>query len=209
MQGIIIENISNLYKIESEKKVYEATARGKFKKDEITPVVGDYVEIQITDEEKNKAVIEKIQDRKVYIKRPKIANITQIILVVSSKNPKPDLYMLDKQLAFAEFLDILPIIVLNKVDLDDNNNFKEIKKIYEKIGYKVITTNAKQKEGIKELMQVLRNNINAFSGNSGVGKSSLINAIFDTNMTQEGEISNRNKRGKNTTTSIKLYEIDI
>ena len=82
MQGIIIENISNLYKIESEKKVYEATARGKFKKDEITPVVGDYVEIQITDEEKNKAVIEKIQDRKVYIKRPKIANITQIILVV-------------------------------------------------------------------------------------------------------------------------------
>ena len=208
MQGIIIENISNLYKIESEKKVYEATARGKFKKDEITPVVGDYVEIQITDEEKNKAVIEKIQDRKVYIKRPKIANITQIILVVSSKNPKPDLYMLDKQLAFAEFLDILPIIVLNKVDLDDNNNFKEIKNIYEKIGYKVITTNAKQKEGIKELMQVLRNNINAFSGNSGVGKSSLINAIFDTNMTQEGEISNRNKRGKNTTTSIKLYEID-
>ena len=209
MQGLIVENVSNIYKVKTESNdIFEATARGKFKKDEITPVVGDYVEIQITDEEKNKAVIEKIQDRKVYIKRPKIANITQIILVVSSKNPKPDLYMLDKQLAFAEFLDILPIIVLNKVDLDDNNNFKEIKKIYEKIGYKVITTNAKQKEGIKELMQVLKNNINAFSGNSGVGKSSLINAIFDTNMTQEGEISNRNKRGKNTTTSIKLYEID-
>ena len=209
MQGLIVENVSNIYKVKTESNdIFESTARGKFKKDEIIPIVGDYVEIQITDEEKNKAVIEKIQDRKVYIKRPKIANITQIILVVSSKNPKPDLYMLDKQLAFAEFLDILPIIVLNKVDLDDNNNFKEIKKIYEKIGYKVITTNAKQKEGIKELMQVLRNNINAFSGNSGVGKSSLINAIFDTNMTQEGEISNRNKRGKNTTTSIKLYEID-
>lgn len=208
MQGIIIENISNLYKIESGKKVYEATARGKLKKDEITPVVGDYVEIQITDEEKNKAVIEKIQNRKVYIKRPKIANITQIILVVSSKDPKPDLYMLDKQLAFAEFLDILPIIVLNKVDLDDTYSFNEIKKIYEKIGYKVIVTNAKQKEGIKELMQVLKNNINVFSGNSGVGKSTLINAIFDNNITQEGEISNRNKRGKNTTTSIKLYEID-
>ena len=209
MQGLIVENVSNIYKVKTESNdIFESTARGKFKKDEIIPIVGDYVEIQITDEEKNKAVIEKIQDRKVYIKRPKIANITQIILVVSSKNPKPDLYMLDKQLAFAEFLDILPIIVLNKVDLDDNNNFKEIKKIYEKIGYKVITTNAKQKEGIKELMQVLRNNINAFSGNSGVGKYSLINAIFDTNMTQEGEISNRNKRGKNTTTSIKLYEID-
>ena len=185
MKGLIVENVSNIYKVKTESNdIFQSTARGKLKKDEIIPIVGDYVEIQITDEEKNKAVIEKIQDRKVYIKRPKIANITQIILVVSSKNPKPDLYMLDKQLAFAEFLDILPIIVLNKVDLDDNNNFKEIKKIYEKIGYKVITTNAKQKEGIKELMQMLRNNINAFSGNSGVGKSSLINAIFDTNMTQ-------------------------
>ena len=209
MQGLIVENVSNIYKIKTENNtIYEATARGKFKKDEIIPVVGDYVEIQITDEEKNKAVIEKIQDRKVYIKRPKIANITQIILVVSSKDPKPDLYMLDKQLAFAEFLDILPIIVLNKVDLDETYSFNEIKKIYEKIGYKVIVTNAKQKEGIKELMQELKNNINAFSGNSGVGKSTLINAIFNTNMTQEGEISNRNKRGKNTTTSIKLYEID-
>lgn len=209
MQGLIVENISNIYKVKTENNtIFEATARGKLKKDEITPVVGDYVEIQITDEEKNKAVIEKIQDRKVYIKRPKIANVTQIILVVSSKNPKPDLYMLDKQLVFAEFLDILPIIVLNKVDLDDKYSFKEIKKVYEKIGYKVIITNAKQKEGIKELMQELKNNINAFSGNSGVGKSTLINAIFDTNMTQEGEISNRNKRGKNTTTSIKLYEID-
>lgn len=208
MHGIIIENISNLYRIKAENKIYEATARGKFKQNEITPVVGDNVEIEILDEENRKAVIEEIGERKVYIKRPKLSNITQIIFVVSSKDPKPDLLMLDKQLAFAEFLKINSVIVLNKTDLDKKEAFKEIKKIYEKIGYKVIITDAKNKQGIEELKAEMKNNINAFSGNSGVGKSTLINGIFDKDITEEGEISKRNKRGKNTTTSIKLYEID-
>lgn len=208
MHGIIIENISNLYRIKAENKIYEATARGKFKQNEITPVVGDNVEFEILDEENRKAVIEEIGERKVYIKRPKLANITQIIFVVSSKDPKPDLLMLDKQLAFAEFLKINSVIVLNKTDLDKKEAFKEIKKIYEKIGYKVIITDAKNKQGIEELKAEMKNNINAFSGNSGVGKSTLINGIFDKDITEEGEISKRNKRGKNTTTSIKLYEID-
>ncbi|MBS6252220.1 MAG: ribosome small subunit-dependent GTPase A [Clostridia bacterium] len=208
MQGIIIENISNLYRIKAENKIYEATARGKFKQNEITPVVGDNVEFEILDEENRKAVIEEIGERKVYIKRPKLANITQIIFVVSSKDPKPDLLMLDKQLAFAEFLKINSVIVLNKTDLDKKEAFKEIKKIYEKIGYKVIITDAKNKQGIEDLKAEMKNNINAFSGNSGVGKSTLINGIFDKDITEEGEISKRNKRGKNTTTSIKLYEID-
>ena len=208
MHGIIIENISNLYRIKAENKIYEATARGKFKQNEITPVVGDNVEIKILDEENRKAVIEEIRERKVYIKRPKLANITQIIFVVSSKDHKPDLLMLDKQLAFAEFLKINSVIVLNKTDLDKKEEFKEIKQIYEKIGYKVIITDAKKKQGIEELKAEMKNNINAFSGNSGVGKSTLINGIFDKDITEEGEISKRNKRGKNTTTSIKLYEID-
>lgn len=208
MHGIIIENISNLYRIKAESKIYEATARGKFKQNEITPVVGDNVEFEILDEENRKAVIEEIRERKVYIKRPKLANITQIIFVVSSKDPKPDLLMLDKQLAFAEFLKINSVIVLNKTDLDKKEEFKEIKQIYEKIGYKVIITDAKKKQEIEELKVEMKNNINAFSGNSGVGKSTLINGIFDKDITEEGEISKRNKRGKNTTTSIKLYEID-
>lgn len=208
MRGIIIENISNLYKIKAQNKIYEAIARGKFKQNEITPVVGDNVEIEILDEENKKAVIEEIGERKVYIKRPKLANITQIIFVVSSKDPKPDLLMLDKQLAFAEFLKINSVIVLNKTDLDKKEEFKQIKQIYEKIGYKVIITDAKKKQGIEELKAEMKNNINAFSGNSGVGKSTLINGIFDKDITEEGEISKRNKRGKNTTTSIKLYEID-
>ena len=212
MQGLIIENISNLYKIKVQNKIYEANARGKFKKEEITPVVGDKVEIQILDEENKKAVIEKIEPRTTYIKRPKMSNITQLILVVSSKNPKPDLLLLDKQLAFAEYLEIKPIIVLNKTDLDKKKEFEKIKEIYQNIGYTVIETIAKEQEnnlsGIQELKKYLKGNINAFSGNSGVGKSTLINAIFKDTITQEGEISQRNKKGKNTTTSTKLYEID-
>ena len=208
MQGLIVENISNLYKVKTDDKIYETTARGKFKKDEISPVVGDFVNITVTDEEKNIAVIERIEERKVYIKRPKLANITQIIFVVSSKDPKPDLLMLDKQLAFAEYIGVKAIIVLNKTDLDKKQEFENIKKIYSEIGYNIILTNAKQRKGIEELKEMLKNNVNAFSGNSGVGKSTLINGIFNKDVTQEGEISKRNKRGKNTTTSVKLYEID-
>ena len=196
MQGLIIENIANLYKIKTENKIYEANARGKLKQEKISPLVGDNVEIQIIDEENSKAVIEKILPRTTYIKRPKMSNITQLILVVSSKNPKPDLLLLDKQLAFSEYLGIKPIIVLNKTDLDKKEEFEQIKQVYERIGYKVIKTVAKGEQGIQELHEVLKNNINAFSGNSGVGKSTLTNAIFQTCIAQEGDISQRNQRGK-------------
>ena len=208
MRGLIIENIANLYKVKAEEKIYETTARGKLKKEEITPVVGDFVEITVTDESNKKAVIEQIKERKVYIKRPKLANITQIVFVVSSKYPKPDLLMLDKQLAFAEFVGVNSIIVLNKTDLDQKEEFKLIREVYSNIGYTVILTDAKQRMGIDVLKQKLKNQVNAFSGNSGVGKSTLINAIFDKDITQEGEISKKNRRGKNTTTAVKLYEID-
>lgn len=208
MQGVIVENISNIYNVELNGKIYETTARGKFKNNEISPVVGDIVEIEIIDEQNKKAVITKIKDRNVFVKRPKLSNVTQIILVVSINNPKPDLLLLDKQLAFAEFLGINAIIVLNKIDLDKQNTYKEIKNIYEKIGYSVIETNAKDKKGIDELNKKLLNNISAFSGNSGVGKSTLINDIFDLDITKEGEISKKSKRGKNTTTSVKLYKIN-
>ena len=208
MRGLIVENISNLYQVKVENEIYETTARGKFKKEEITPVVGDMVDITVTDEKEKKAVIEKIYERKVYIKRPKLANITQLIFVLSSKEPKPDLLMLDKQLAFAEFLNIKSVIILNKIDLDKKHEFAQIENTYKKIGYKVLQTNAKEKIGIEELKKVIQNEVNAFSGNSGVGKSTLINGIFKEDITQEGEISKKNKRGKNTTTAIKMYEIE-
>ena len=205
MQGLIIGNISNLYKVKCNSEVYEAVARGKFKKDdELKPVVGDMVEIDVI-EAKN-AVINKILERKTYIKRPKIANISQIVFVVSTKNPKPDLLMLDKQICYAESLNIEPIIVLNKIDLSDI--YKGIENTYRKVGYKVILTNAKTKEGISKLKRELKDKISAFSGNSGVGKSTIINALFNEEMAREGEISSKNKKGKNTTTDVKLYELE-
>lgn len=208
MKGTIIENTSNLYKIACENgEIYEANARGKLKQEDIKPVVGDKVEFTKLEEE-GKAVIEKIEKREVYIKRPKMANINQIIFVVSCKNPKPDLLMLDKSLVFAEYIGTKVIIVLNKTDLDKKDEFKNIKKIYKKIGYEIIETTANQGIGIDELIKKLKNNISAFSGNSGVGKSTLINAIFKNEITQEGEISKKNKRGKNTTTATKLYQIE-
>ena len=124
---------------------------------------------------------------------------------MSAKHPKPDLLMLDKQLAYAEFLNIEPVIIINKIDLAD---CEQIKELYTKVGYKTIITSAKEKIGIDDVKQVLKNKTSVFSGNSGVGKSSIINAIFGTNKTEEGEVSKKNKKGKNTTTDIKLYEIE-
>ena len=206
MEGLIIGNISNTYKIKTERKIYNSFARGKFKNEEIVPLVGDKVEIQITDEEKSEAVIEKILPRKNELKRPKVSNIEQVVFIISIKNPKPDLLMLDKQLAYVENLKIEPVIVINKIDLDEN--YKKIQELYTKIGYKVIATSAKQNIGISELKKELKNKISVFSGNSGVGKSSIINALFEEDKTQEGEVSKKNKKGKNTTTDTKLYELE-
>ncbi len=206
MQGKIIGNISNKYKIETNQGEYEAYARGKLKKEEITPLVGDKVEIEITDENKKEAIIEKIEERKNELKRPKIANIDQIIFIISAKHPKPDLLMLDKQLAYVESKKIEPIIIINKIDLDDK--YQEIEKVYKDIGYQVITTSAKQQIGIEKIREVLRNKTSVLSGNSGVGKSSITNSIFNIEKTQEGEISQKNKKGKNTTTDTKIYKVE-
>ena len=202
-EGLVISNISNLYIVESKKEIYECAPRGKLKKDDISPLVGDIVDIDILNSEDKKGIIENI-----YLKRPKMSNITQIIFVVSLKMPNPDLLMLDKQLAYSEYLKIKPIIVLNKIDLASKDEIDNIKQIYENIGYKVILTNAKEKKGISEIKNVLNNNISAFTGNSGVGKSTLLNCLYDDKKTVEGEISNKNKRGKNTTTGVKLYKIN-
>lgn len=208
MQGIIIGNVSNKYEIEVDSVTYEAVARGKFKIDEMTPTVGDRVEIDIIEEDKNTAVITKILPRDNYIKRPKLANLTKLIFVVSAKDPKPDLLLLDKQLAFAEFLNIEPIIVINKIDLEKEEMINKIKGIYENIAYKVLIVSAKEKQGIKEIREVLQGKTSAFSGNSGVGKSTILNGIFGKDLTKEGVISSKNRKGKNTTTEVKLYKID-
>ena len=207
-KGLIISNVSNTYEVENVENniIIKCIPRGKLKKDDIIPIVGDNVEFEIQDD--GTGVIVQIIERKNYIKRPKMSNITQMVFVLSMKMPKPDLLLLDKQLAFAEYNNIKSVICLNKIDLEDKEKIEEIADMYKTIGYKVIQTNAKTGEGVSELHKCLENNITAFSGNSGVGKSTLINNIFKNTLTSEGEISNKNKKGKNTTTSIKLYKIN-
>lgn len=208
LKGIIICTNSNLYQVEANKQIYNCVARGKIRKEKINLLVGDYVEITITDENKKEGVIEQVLERRNSLKRPKMANLTQLILVVSMKMPNPDLLLLDKQLAFASYLGIKSIICLNKVDLENQEEIEKIERIYTNIGYEVIKTNAKEKLEIDKLKTFLQNNITAFAGNSGVGKSTLINGIFEKKLTDEGIVSDKNKKGKNTTTSVTLYQYD-
>ena len=208
MKGLIIENSANLYKVVKiendninnlivENNIYNCLARGNLKKIGISPVVGDVVEFS-----KEEKVIEKVEPRKNYIKRPKIANITQIVFVLSMKHPKPDLLLLDKQLVFAEKLGIRSLIVLNKCDLVKKEEIEEIENIYTNAGYTVIKTCAikdilenKKEMGIELLRKNLKGKISIFAGNSGVGKSTIINALFNKKITEEGEISQKNKKG--------------
>lgn len=211
-KGIVIKNVTNTYYVKVENLVYECVARGKFKQEDITPTVGDNVEIEVIDEKYNKAIIENVIDRRNFSRRPKVANLTNLICVVSTKLPKPDLLMLDKQLAYSEYLNIKPIIVVNKNDLEPKTAI-EIEKDYSSIGYEVISTNALTGEGIKEIINTIAKDepgikIIALSGNSGVGKSSIINSILNKDETLAGDISYKNKRGKNTTTITSLYEIN-
>lgn len=205
-KGIIICTSSNVYQVAEGKKIYKCLARGKLKKEKISPLVGDEVEFTITNSEKQEGVIEQILPRKNELKRPKMANLTQLILVVSMKMPSPDLLLLDKQLVFAEFMGLKATIVLNKVDLEDKEEIDRIAKLYESIGYKVIQTNAKEGIKVGKIKTLLEGETTAFAGNSGVGKSTLINSIFEQELTQEGDISDKNQRGKNTTTSTTLYK---
>ena len=204
-KGIIVKNISNLYKVETENNIFLCEARGKFKKSGITPAVGDRVQINSIDEQKG--IIEEVLERSNYIKRPKIANLTQIVFVLSMSMPKPDLLLLDKQLAFAEFLRIEPIICINKIDLEKEYRILEIEKIYQDIGYKVIKTNAQIGENVQSIKDVLKNNITAFSGNSGVGKSTILNAILPELELETGDISRKLGRGRHTTRHTELYKI--
>jgi len=168
----------------------------KFKSSKI--IVGDCVEV-------NNAMIEKVYPRKNEFIRPPIANIDQLVIVVSTKNPKPDLELLDKQLIMAEKNDVVPIICVNKIDLAED--YKEIIETYEEIGYQVISTDAKNGVGIEKLAVFLHNKVTAFTGNSGVGKSALTNNLFKDNITEEGETSKKLEKGRHTTKFVELYKI--
>lgn len=204
MNGKIIKSLKELYFVETEHKIFQAKARGNFRIKGIKPLVGDNVIIDIQDD-KN-AYITEILDRKNEIKRPNIANIDQILVFVTINNPPLNLYNLDKYLSMCEFLDIDVVIMLTKIDLADDKKIDDLRNIYQNIGYQVIKVNNYKDFPKDQVMDVLKNKTSAVSGASGVGKSTFLNNLVDQKL-EIGEISDKLKRGKNTTRHTEIFTI--
>lgn len=200
MEGIIIKNISNDYVVESNKKNYTCKPRGKFRKDKIIPLVGDRV---IIDEQNN--YILEIKPRKNHLIRPTVANIDQALIVTSVKNPNLDTNLLDKLLTIISYNNIEPIICFTKIDLLDSEELLEIQKYieyYEKIGYKVVTNSSPN-----NFKDIFKDKITVLAGQSGAGKSSLLNLLDKNLKLKTNEISYALNRGKHTTRHTELYEV--
>lgn len=206
LEGRIVKGVGGLYFVKTSQGIIKSRARGVFRVENLTPLIGDLVNIRISDED-NMGYIIDIKTRKTELLRPPVANITQAIVVMSVKNPDINTWLLDKFLLMAEYENLNTLVVFNKSDLD-NERARELKNIYEKAGYEVIITSTSLNIGIDEVKTHLSNNISVFAGPSGVGKSSLLNKIDSRLKLETGGISSKNKRGKHTTRHIELLEID-
>ena len=207
IEGRIIKGIGGFYYIETEKGLYECRARGIFRKNKITPLVGDFVKISVVDEDNKKGVVEEIQERKTELVRPPIANVNKALIVFAVKNPTPHLSLLDRFIVLAERENLEIVIILTKIDLDDDNTFEKIKNIYEPCGYKVIGVSNLENKNIDKVKEELKDNTVVFAGPSGVGKSSLLNEIDENFKLQTGVVSDKIKRGKHTTRHAELFEL--
>ncbi|MCC5911976.1 MAG: ribosome small subunit-dependent GTPase A [Clostridiaceae bacterium] len=207
-KGRLIKGIGGFYYVDVEGIVYECKARGIFRQMKITPLVGDYVEITVLDEDHKKGVLEKIMERRTELIRPVVANVDQAIIVFAVTRPEPNITLLDRFLVLAESEDLDITICFNKADLATDNKHKELVKVYEAAGYKVILTSAKDEKSVKLLKETLADKTNVFAGPSGVGKSTLLNKIDSGLNLQTGEISQKNARGKHTTRHAELIAIE-
>ena len=207
IEGRIIKGIGGFYYIETEKGLYECRARGIFRKNKITPLVGDFVKISVVDEDNKKGVVEEIQERKTELVRPPIANVNKAVIVFAVKNPTPHLSLLDRFIVLAERENLEIVIILTKIDLDDDNTFEKIKNIYEPCGYKVIGVSNLENKNIDKVKEELKDNTVVFAGPSGVGKSSLLNQIDSNFQLKTGDVSDKIKRGKHTTRHAELFEL--
>lgn len=208
LEGIIMKGIGGFYYVKTQEGLFECRARGLFRKKKIKPLIGDRVVIEKTNVEKVGYLVE-IKERDNELVRPTVSNISQAVIVFAVKNPNPNLWLLDRFLINAEQKDLKVLICINKIDLSDQDELREITDIYEKAGYKVICTSTKQDIGIEELRNELKDNVTVFAGPSGVGKSSLLNKIQPNLELTTGEISKKTNRGKHTTRSAKLLELDF
>lgn len=206
--GIIIKGISGFYYVEVGQDLYECKARGIFRKKGLSPLVGDRVAISIIDEADKKGNIEKIYERKSELVRPPIANVDKVLITFSVKEPNPNMVLLDRFIVFSEKENLDIRIILTKVDLDEDGTIVDrIVSDYGRIGYKVIPVSVDTGQGIDQVRQELEGCISVFAGQSGVGKSSILNAIEPGFKIDTAEISQKLGRGKHTTRHSELYKL--
>lgn len=202
INGVITKGIGGFYYVATENGIYECRARGKFRKRGIKPMVGDKVKITVVNESPKEGAVDEIEQRSNYLVRPPVANIECIVIVVASTHPQPDFFLIDKLIVTAEKIGIDVVIAVNKTDLQSDI---EVRQIYEKSGYDVFALCAATGDGVENLKSRIKGKITAFAGNSGVGKSSLLNH-FGLNL-ETGDIS-KIERGKHTTRHVELFEIE-
>jgi len=202
LDGLILKGIGGFYYVEAAEEVYECRARGIFRKEKQTPLPGDHVTITVGMDSEN--IIDEIHPRKNSFLRPPMANLDQLIIVASICEPNPSTLIIDKLVAIAQSKDIEAIIVVTKADMGDTLNLVNI---YKCAGLRALSVSGSTGEGIEQVRKALEGQISAFTGNSGVGKSTLLNCIDNELMLKTAEISQKLGRGKHTTRYIELYKV--
>lgn len=208
MQGKIIKGIAGFYYVHvGGKGIYECKAKGVFRKENIKPLVGDDVRIEVTDAENFKGNIVEILPRRSELIRPAVANIDQALLIFAMSKPEPNYNLLDRFLIMMEQQGLECIICFNKRDIASKEERTQIRAIYENSNCSVVFTSAMKKEGLAELQQMLHGKTTAVAGPSGVGKSSIINCLQKSKTMETGSISEKIERGKHTTRHSELIMI--
>ena len=208
MQGKIIKGIAGFYYVDSHEGVFQCKAKGIFRNKSIKPLVGDNVEFEITHEEDKEGNITEILERDNELIRPAVANIDQAMIVFALKAPNPNVNLLDKLLVCMEYQNIETIICFNKTDIADKDFAEDLASIYRNAGYKVLFTSVTENEGVEEVKKALKGKSTVFAGPSGVGKSSMLNAIKEDAVMETGDISEKIGRGKHTTRHSEIYKTD-
>lgn len=202
MNGTIIKALSGFYYVSAENSVYECRARGKFRLDGTSPLVGDRVSFALSGN--GKGYIEKVHDRKNFFIRPAVANIDTLVFIAANTNPVTDPFLIDRVSVIAEEAGCELIVCINKTDIDMAN---ELYDIYTSSGFETYRVSAANGSGIERLRNALRGKICAFTGNSGVGKSSILNAIVPDLRLEVGEVSEKLGRGRHTTRHVELFSV--
>lgn len=206
-EGVIVKGIGGFYYVRCGDALYECKARGLFRKDDIVPLPGDRVRIGIIDEDKKLGHIEEILPRQSCLIRPAVANVNQVCLVMAAKSPQPDLVLADKLVLTAMKKGLDVIICINKVDLDTEGEYKGIVRAYKLADYAVVPVSFVSNCGFDDLRPLLLGKITVFAGQSGVGKSTLLNQIMERWVMETGNVSSKIERGKHTTRHAELVEL--